>query len=182
MPERNMSTEAPAVLESPRAIERKRFIGEYRKKPKSIAAIVFASLRYTAQLSFFTIAVIPPAIFFWVSLLADTYQITFLNDILLHLAMGPTEPDAVHAIDGIGIAIWVLLTLLFSVIGWFTFRFQSPVQQAADRHMIQWDSHDTNHHESPIPNAPQDNEAGAAEPHNLEDERENQRPAETMAG
>ncbi|WP_045861707.1 hypothetical protein [Teredinibacter purpureus] len=128
------------AVDDQRSLERERFIKEQRRKPSYLISLVFSVMKYSLKMAFFTIAVIPPALFYWFSLIASQYQLTSIKDILTHVALGLPVDSPVSSIDGIGIAIWVLLASLLTTIGWFIFSFKSPLHKSADNHMMRWDT------------------------------------------
>ena len=134
------------AVDDQRSLERERFIKEQRRKPSYLISVVFSVVKYSLKMAFFTIVVMPPALFYWFSLLADKYQLASIKDILTHVALGLPVDSAVSSIDGIGIAIWVLLSSLLTTIGWFIFSFKPPLHKSADNHMMKWDT--------PIPEEP----------------------------
>mgnify|MGYP000188630753 CR=1 FL=1 len=129
--------------------ERQRFIRQYRLKPAFWLATAGASLRYLMAMAIITLMVIPPAAFYWTSLIAARYDITAITEILAHVGLGAfatagaatageTMTATIPSIDTIGLAIWALIGSIFVVAGWFLTPFKSPLQKAADKHMMEW--------------------------------------------
>lgn len=136
-----------------RKLERQRFLKQQRIKPSFWLATTEASLKYGINMSVIALVVIPPAIFYWSALVASIYELTAINEILSHVALGAATASADTmtnsgadtlselarpTIDTIGIAIWALTGMIFAVIGWFVVPFNSPLQKAADKHMMEW--------------------------------------------
>lgn len=147
---------AQADIDTQREIrkqERQRFIKQQRIKPSFWLATTGASLKYGIYMSVIALVIIPPAIFYWSALVASIYELTAIKEILVHVALGASSVSgdtmansgadtlsqlARPTIDTIGIAIWALTGMIFAVIGWFVVPFNSPLQKAADRHMMEW--------------------------------------------
>ena len=134
LPER--SSIGPVEL---RSSERVRFIKEQRKRPSLWISLTGASLKYALFMLLGCMLVVPPAIFFWSFLIANTYQIAFIQELLAHVSLNSLTPNSViPSIDSTGLALWGLVSMIFLVIGWLVFPFTSPLQRAADNHMMNW--------------------------------------------
>ena len=123
--------------------ERQRFIKQQRLKPSFWFASTSASLKYGFYLLVVALVILPPAIFYWCAVIASFYEISAIQDILTHVALGIEQNvsganEIQPGLDAIGIAIWALIGIISAVIGWFSIPFQSPLQKAADKHMMEW--------------------------------------------
>ena len=126
--------------------ERKRFIRKLKLKPTIWFDVTFSFVKYLLTILFIAWLIIPPALFYWCALMAAFFEISILQDLLEHVALGemtsPSDSNLIAPIeigvDLIGIALWVLISIFFSVGGYLLAPFKSPVQKQADIHMMSW--------------------------------------------
>jgi hypothetical protein len=151
-----------------RAQERARFIRQQRFRPTFWIASAGAYIRYLLVLMLFCFLVISPAVFYWGSQLASQYDLDTLSQLLTHVgvestvsaeepvsAEPATEEDALP-VNPVGVAIWGLTGLAACVLGWFLAPIKSPLQRAADRHMMAWAGGSTESIRSPTPPPPKE--------------------------
>ncbi len=158
------SNEPPIV--DLRAQERARFIRQQRFRPTFWIASAGAYIRYLLVLMLFCFLVIPPAVFYWGSQLASQYDLDTLSQLLTHVGVEspvsaeapvsdePAAEDEAITVNPAGVAIWGMTGLAACILGWFLTPIQSPLQRAADRHMMAWAGGSTESIHSPTPPPP----------------------------